>query len=147
VELSLAGAAHIDVVNRGEGRAREVAILFGKAGLKKVECVAWQDRYRIPHNTDVVINATSIGLFPDTNGQLPIDYDTLLPGMIAADVIPNPPRTHLIRTAQKQGCQVIDGLEMLVNQGVIGVKLWAGIEPDATVMRAALEDVFGSQES
>jgi shikimate dehydrogenase len=146
MELALAGAACIVVVNRGEQRGRELAAALGKAGLKEVQFIAWQGRYRIPQNTDVVINATSIGLFPDTDAQLPIDFDTLLPGMVAADVIPNPPRTHLIRTAEKQGCKVIDGLGMLVNQGVIGVKLWTGVDPDPKVMRAALEEVFGSQE-
>jgi shikimate dehydrogenase len=94
----------------------------------------------------VVINATSIGLFPETNAELPIDFDTLLPGMVVADVTPDPPRTHLIRTAERRGCQVIDGLGMLVNQGVIGVKLWTGIDPDPAVMRAALEEVFRSVE-
>jgi shikimate dehydrogenase len=62
--------------------------------------------------------------------------------MLIADVIPNPPRTNLIQDAEQRGCTVIDGLEMLVNQGVIGVEYWAGITPDAGVMRAALEEVF-----
>lgn len=146
VELALAGAACIVVVNRGEARGRELAVVLDKAGLKEVHYVAWQGRYRIPQTADVVINATSIGLFPNADAELPIDFDTLLPGMVAADVIPNPPRTHLIRAAEKRGCQVIDGLGMLVNQGVIGVKLWTGVDPDPTVMRAALEEVFGSQE-
>ena len=63
--------------------------------------------------------------------------------MIVADVIPNPPRTRLIRGAAEKGCRVIDGLGMLVNQGVIGVKYWTGVDPDPSVMRAALEEVFG----
>src|SRR5271157_693 len=146
VELALAGAASIAVVNRGEERGRELAVVLGNAGLNKVEHIAYQGRYRIPKTADVVINATSIGLFPDTNAELPIDLDTLLPSMVVADVIPNPPRTHFIRTAERRGCQVIDGLGMLVNQGVIGVKLWTGIDPDPAVMRAALEEVFRSVE-
>jgi shikimate dehydrogenase len=144
VELTLAGAARIVVVNRGEERGRELLVLLGKAGARDVQYVAWKGGYRIPHTADVVINATSIGLFPDVDAQLPIDFDSLLPGMVVADVIPNPPRTHLIRAAEKRGCRVIDGLGMLVNQGVIGVKLWTGIDPEPTVMRAALEEVFGS---
>jgi shikimate dehydrogenase len=39
---------------------------------------------------------------------------------------------------------VIDGLGMLVNQGVIGIKHWTGIDPDPKVMRKALEDIFNS---
>jgi shikimate dehydrogenase len=146
VELALAGAARIVVVNRGEERGRELAGLLGRAGLKDVHHVAWQGRYRIPRTAEVVINATSIGLFPDVDAELPIELDSLLPGMIVADVIPNPPRTRLVRSAEQHGCRVIDGLGMLVNQGVIGIKLWTGTDPDPAVMRAALEEVFRSQE-
>ena len=63
--------------------------------------------------------------------------------MVAADVIPNPPETRFVRDARASGCKVIDGLGMLVNQGVIGVEYWSGISPDPDVMRKALEDVFG----
>jgi shikimate dehydrogenase len=63
---------------------------------------------------------------------------------VVADVIPNPPKTRLVREATEKGCQVIDGLGMLVNQGVIGIKYWTGVDPDPGVMRKALEDVFGA---
>ena len=42
-----------------------------------------------------------------------------------------------------RGYEVIDGLKMLVGEGVIGVEYWTGFNPRADVMRAALEDVFG----
>jgi shikimate dehydrogenase len=99
----------------------------------------------VPEDAHIVINATSIGLFPDVDARLDLDVSTLQNGMVVADVIPNPPRTHLVRDAQARGCKVIDGLGMLVNQGVIGVQYWSGIEPDAGVMRKALEDVFGAE--
>ena len=63
--------------------------------------------------------------------------------MVVADVIPNPPNTNLVKDARAKGCPVIDGLGMLVNQGVIGIKHWTGIDPDPMVMRKALEEVFG----
>jgi shikimate dehydrogenase len=37
----------------------------------------------------------------------------------------------------------LDGLGMLVNQGVISFHIWTGIEPDAQVMREALEEFLG----
>ena len=36
--------------------------------------------------------------------------------MVVADVIPNPPRTNLVKDAEAIGCTVLDGLGMLVNQ-------------------------------
>ena len=143
VELALAGTAHITVVNRSKARGRELSTLLEQKTRIKVEHLSWSDRFRVPDTIDVVINATSIGLYPDVDAELPIEPETLLPRMVVADVIPNPPRTRLIRTAEKRGCRVIDGLGMLVNQGVIGVKYWTGVDPDPSVMRAALEEVFG----
>jgi shikimate dehydrogenase len=58
-------------------------------------------------------------------------------------VIPNPPTTPLLRDAQARGCTVLDGMGMLVNQGVISIRHWTGIDADSTVMRRTLEDLFG----
>jgi shikimate dehydrogenase len=69
--------------------------------------------------------------------------DSLRPDMLVADVIPNPPATRLVRSARERGCQVIDGLGMLVAQGVIGIEYWTGQTPDADLMRKSLEDIFG----
>ena len=63
--------------------------------------------------------------------------------MVVADVIPNPPKTRLVRDASERGCKVIDGLGMLVNQGIIGIKFWTGVDVDAKVMRDKLNQIFG----
>ncbi|NOX98128.1 MAG: shikimate dehydrogenase, partial [Verrucomicrobia bacterium] len=59
-----------------------------------------------------------------------------------ADVIPNPPGTNLVKQSRERGCRVIDGLEMLVAQGVIGIEYWTGRTPDSDIMRESLEKVF-----
>jgi shikimate dehydrogenase len=144
VEMGLAGAGRITVVNRSERRGRElVALLNDKAGVAS-DLVLWRGDYRVPEGTDVVINATSIGLYPDVDARVAVDVATLGPGMVVADVIPNPPKTRLAREALARGCAVIDGLAMLVNQGVLGIRYWTGIDPDPQVMRRALEEVFGA---
>jgi len=144
VEVALAGAVEITVVNRSHARGAELAKLFtDKVGVK-TQLVDWNGDYVVPEGVDIVINATSIGLFPDVDARLAVDPASLKAGMVVADVIPNPPKTRLVRDASARGCKVIDGLGMLVNQGIIGVHYWSGIEPEAAVMRKALEDVFGS---
>ncbi len=77
------------------------------------------------------------------SSRLDLDAESLRPSMVVADVIPNPPRTPLIRDAEARGCVVLDGLGMLVNQGVISIKHWIGIDADPTVMRRKLEDSSG----
>lgn len=142
VEVALAGASQITIVNRSSERGEELTTLLQE----KLPCATsfspWESTYSIPAETDVVINATSIGLFPDLDARINFDPDTLLPNMVVADVIPNPPSTNLVKDARAKGCPVIDGLGMLVNQGVIGIRHWTGIDPDPKIMRAALEAVF-----
>jgi shikimate dehydrogenase len=143
VETALAGLTKITVVNRSADRGQELATLLSEQTPAEVDFVKWDGEYSIPAGTNIVVNATSIGLFPDVDARLDLNMDTLTSDMLVADVIPNPPRTNLVREAEERGCTVIDGLGMLVNQGVIGIKYWTGIDVDPTVMRAKLEEIFG----
>ncbi|NQV27314.1 MAG: shikimate dehydrogenase [Rhodopirellula sp.] len=142
VETALAGLAKITVVNRSTGRGQELATLLREKTPAEVDFVQWDSEYNIPAGTNIVVNSTSIGLFPDVDARLALNMDSLTPDMLVADVIPNPPRTNLVRDAEAKGCTVIDGLGMLVNQGVIGIKYWTGLDADPTVMRAKLEEIF-----
>ena len=146
VELALAGASALTVVNRSRERGEGLvgAIRAASAGVA-VEFVPWVGDFAVPAGTDLVVQATSIGLFPDVDARVPVDLNSLRPGMLVADVIPNPPRTRLLREAEAQGCETLDGLGMLVNQGVIGIQLWSGRDPDPTVMRRALEAIFSPE--
>ncbi len=140
VELAIAKAARVTIVGRRLGKIAEVsdaALMFTAS-----DVVVWKDNYRVPADVDLLVNATSIGLFPDVDARVPVDVSTFRPGLIVCDVIPNPPRTRLIRDAEEAGCVALDGLGMLVNQGVIGIKLWSDLDADSAVMRRALEEVF-----
>jgi shikimate dehydrogenase len=143
VETALAGAASITVVNRDLTRGSELVALLNEKTQVRAQLVNWDRAYRIPEGIDIVVNATSIGLFPHVEDRLDLDPDSLRPGLVVADVIPNPPRTRLIRDGEARGCIVLDGLGMLVNQGVISIKHWTGIEPELQVMRKKLEHIFG----
>jgi shikimate dehydrogenase len=142
VELALAGAKSITVVNRGRERGEALVSLLNEKTKTKATLVSWDRTYAVPNGTDIVVNATSIGL-EDGNAALDLDVASLRHGMVVADVIVNPPRTRLIRDAEAQGCRAIDGLGMLINQGVIGVKYWTGIDADPGVMRKTVEQIFG----
>ncbi len=144
VEAALAGAATITIVNRGEARGRELTRLINEKTKAKASFVIWNQTYVIDPAADILVNATSIGLFPDVEGRLDIDMSTLRPGAIVADVIPNPPRTALIREAEARGVRTLDGLGMLVNQGVVSIRHWFGVDVDPGVMRRKVEDLFGA---
>jgi shikimate dehydrogenase len=142
VEVALAGAAQITVVNRGETRGQELVDLINNRVHVAARFVKWEGDYEVPPETDIVINATSIGL-GDAEARVPLAVDTLESDMVVADVIFNPPETRLIRDAQQRGCATLDGLGMLVNQAVIAFRIWTGQDANAEVMRDALEEFLG----
>jgi shikimate dehydrogenase len=83
--------------------------------------------FKLPPEGNIVVNATSIGLYPDVDGQLDINQAILHDGMLVADGIHNTPGTHLIRTARLKGCEVLDGLSMLINVCAICIDHWTGV--------------------
>ena len=145
VEAALAGAAHIRIVNRGERRGRELAALIAGKTPAKADFTLWNETYRAKATEDVLVNATSIGLYPDIEARLDVDLEGAKAGAVIADVIPNPPRTLFIREAQQRGFRTLDGLGMLVNQGVVSVRHWFGVDVDPSVMRRTVEALFKDQ--
>jgi shikimate dehydrogenase len=139
VELALAGVNEITVVNRSAERGQALVDLLTSKTSVKAQLVTLAGNYTIPEHVAIFINATSIGL-GDAAARVPVDVQSLRPELIVADVVFNPPQTWLIRTAAERGCRTIDGLGMLVNQAVICFKIWTGRDPDAGVMRDALEE-------
>jgi shikimate dehydrogenase len=139
VALAKAKVAEFVIVNRSEARAVElVDLLAGKLQVPAA-WAPWEGDYRVPSEAQLLVNATSIG-GEDAEIRLPVHRDSLRPELVVADVTFNPPRTQLLGDAQGRGCRTIDGLEMFVHQASIGVRCWAGVEPDPVVMREAVEE-------
>lgn len=146
VELALAGASRITLVNRSAERGAALASHLNSHTRCAAEFAAWDGNFRIPATAGIVVNATSIGLFPGVEERVAVAPETFLPQMIVADVIPNPPRTRFLKEAEAAGCRTLDGLGMLVNQGAKNIEYWLGVSPDKTVMRQALEEVFAAEK-
>lgn len=143
VELALAGAKHITVVNRTEHRGKDLEGLLNEKTPVEAAFIPWNRAYKIPGQTDIVVNATSIGLYPDIDAKPEVDYNTLNDRMIVCDVIPNPPHTPFLKEAELRGAKTLDGLGMLVYQGMIGFKMWTGKDAPEVVMKDALKKAFG----
>ena len=142
VELALAGASHITIVNRSASRGQTLTTLLNEKTPVKADFVSWERAFALPAGTDVLVNATSIGLFPDVEAKPELVYDTISAGMTVCDVIPNPPHTPFLREAEARGARTLDGLGMLVYQGAIAFKMWTGHDAPVAVMRQALARAF-----
>jgi shikimate dehydrogenase len=142
-ELVLAGVAHLTVVNRSVRRGEQMADDLAAKTRAPIEFRAWQGIYRVPDDVDLLVNATSIGLYPDVDAMPPVDLSGAHPGMLVCDAVFNPPETRLLAAARRRGLAVLDGLAMLVYQGVIGFELWTGRSAPEAVMKQALRKALG----
>jgi shikimate dehydrogenase len=141
-ELALAGAADIVVVNRSIQRGESMAAELSLRTKAPIRFEPWRGVYRIPSATHLLVNATSVGLYPDVDAMPPVDWSDVSSGMLVSDAVPNPPETRLLREARRLGLPVLDGLSMLVHQGAIGLRMWTGQEAPVSVMKAALRLAF-----
>ena len=85
---------------------------------------------------ELIVNATPVG----SDGQsvlFPIDWIT--PAQFVFDLIYQPPVTPLLLGAREQGARAINGLTMLLFQGLAAFEIWNGEAPPEAAMRAALE--------
>jgi shikimate dehydrogenase len=74
---------------------------------------------------DVLINATSLGMDP-RDGETPVPKELLKKGMVVMDIVYEPLQTRLLREAKEKGCVTVDGLEMLIRQGMAQFEIWTG---------------------
>ena len=141
VELGLAGAESITVINRNVERGVELSGLVDSETQADGYYIQWTAGVTIPAETEILINATNVGLWPDA-GRPDINYGSVRPDMVVCDVVPNPPRTRFLKDAAAIGCRTLDGLSMLVNQAVIAIGIWTGKEAPKELMLEALRKEF-----
>lgn len=104
------------------------------------------DYAAIRKGIDIVVNATPLGMQPDTE-TTPLQAGDLQLGQIVYDIVYTPERTRLIRDAQAMGLKTVGGLGMLVHQGRASFQLWTGITPDVSQFYSAARQqlALGSQ--
>ncbi|PKN38774.1 MAG: hypothetical protein CVU62_00815 [Deltaproteobacteria bacterium HGW-Deltaproteobacteria-2] len=85
---------------------------------------------------DCLINTTPVGMYP--KDKSPVKAAILSNYKYVVDVIYNPIKTKLLKDAQKQGCGIISGLDMFVNQGAEQLRLWTGKEPPRALMKKTI---------
>ena len=142
VECALNGAAHINIINRSIEKGEELASLIQMKTDSSAKYLNWKNNMEIPSDTDILINATSIGFSPNVTDKPDIDYTTITPEMCVCDVIFNHAETIFLKSAAENGAKTITGLGMLVQQAALNFTLWTGVEAPVDVMEDALKKEF-----
>jgi len=120
------GTPKIFLTNRTKDRAAALAQEFGNV----VEVVDWSDKNANLSQVRTLINTTSLGM--NGNGELGLDYAQLTNSITVTDIVYTPLETDLLKYAKQRGCTCVDGLGMLIYQGIPGFERWFGKTPTVT---------------
>ena len=86
-------------------------------------------------SAQLLINCTPIGMkHSPSENQSPVAGEFISPGSLVYDVVYNPPKTTLMKEAEKRGAHVLGGLSMLVYQGAEAFELWTGRKAPVDIM-------------
>jgi shikimate dehydrogenase len=140
--------AAIHVVGRDRPKLQALQESLSQSTLPiSIEIHEWSDLETLMPQVGLVVNTTPIGMYPKV-GESPLGEGAiaLLPfHAIVYDLIYTPRPTQLLAQAQQQELHIIDGLEMLVQQGAVGFELWTGDAPSIDVMRQAALEALGQE--
>ena len=141
VQAALDGVSEIRVFNRKSQsyfRAEKIAAKLNESTSCKVTMHDFSDpevlRASIA-DSRILVNGTSLGMAPNTEDTAIQDPTMFHEGLFVFDVIYNPRETRLLREAKKAGCQVANGMYMLLYQGAASFELWTGKEMPVDIIK------------
>jgi len=129
-------------VSRACALAREFASLSEGARLEAGP-LDFQTLRRAAPQAGLIVNATSLGMWPEVNASPWIEGVPFPANALLFDLVYNPRETLLMRQARAGGARAVDGLRMLVHQGAEAFELWTGVQPPIEVMFAACMAALG----
>ena len=94
---------------------------------------------RLDRGIGLIVNATPIGMFPETDFSAWPEGLAFPNGAAVYDLVYNPRQTRLVREAQAAGLRAITGLGMLVEQAALSFACWTGQVVSREIMYAAVE--------
>jgi shikimate dehydrogenase len=129
--------SRILIANRSSEKAHQLAKDLGSDSTTLSSLSSSPFASKDGFEIDVIVNATSVGMSPN-HGESPLSKDFLKKGMVVMDIVYWPLMTRFLREAAKQGCQTIDGLEMLSRQGAGQLEIWTAKKPDIAQIKEDL---------
>lgn len=144
--LLRSGVNSLAVVARNKLKAKALADRFLDLG--NVHAHDWTEKEynEILSSTDLLVNATSLGMEPKIDAMPPVDMTILSPKALVYDVIYTPEKTKLLIEAEKSGHAILNGEYMLAGQGVAALKKWTGCQNiNMDLMRIALHKALGKR--
>lgn len=120
--------AEVEVWNRTAARAGEICADLGGAPVADPDQAGY----------DLIVNTSAAGLAgEDPFAHLPLAAGRFGAGQTVVDMVYGEAPSSLLAAAEGAGATVVDGIEVLVQQGALALRIWTGREPPLDAMRAA----------
>ncbi len=129
---------NIIIANRSPDSAERVEDEMRGCINTEISVITIQDVKSKLKDADIVVNTTPVGMKGKLVDQRVIPGNWLSPRTLVVDIVYIPPKTKLLRDAEKRGCKTISGFGMLVHQGAEALERWTGKEVPVKVMKDAL---------
>ena len=135
-QCALAGCPALTLVNRPRPELRQLQDTLSHHCSGHISTCAFAERdlRTCIENTDLIVNATALGLHP--GDALPLPAEWLAPHQLVYDIVTHD--TPFRAQAAARGCTTANGLSMLLWQGAYAFEHWFGFLPDIAAMRTAL---------
>lgn len=149
VQMALDGVKTLHIVNR-KSRSVDAAYALAQRINQATSCradVAFledaQTLADLISGSDLLTNATPIGMAPETEASFLKDPSPLRSSLVVSDMVYNPRMTKLRRQAMEAGCKTIGGTSMLLWQGAEAFRLWTGKQMPVALVR---ERIFSGED-
>lgn len=120
--------AEVAVWNRTELRSQHLCEELGGESLREPDPVGFE----------LIVNSTAVGLHgEDPFAELPLTRAAFNPAQTVVDMVYGSGPTALLRAAEEAGATVVDGIEVLVQQGALSLEIWTGRPAPLDTMRTA----------
>jgi shikimate dehydrogenase len=135
--LVKSGIGYVLIVNRTVDKAvilasasEKIAAYYDKTGTSVFEGMSFESAVKMDifHSCDIIVNTTSAGMSPEfEESPVTLPDAVFRNGQTVFDVIFNPARTLFIKQAESRGCIAVNGLGMLMRQGILAYEIWNSV--------------------
>ena len=148
-QAALEGTERIHVFERSGSRFSErLHLIAGKLSRDtgcRIDIHGYEEEERLRFcikDSVLLVNATSVGMEPDTGSSLIEDISYFHEGLLVGDVIYHPQETRFLRLARSAGCRGFNGEGMLLYQGAEAFRIWTGQEMPVEHIREKLDQAL-----
>ena len=147
-QMANSGIDELSILNRNpvkaESLANDLKVNLEKAGIDiTVNGCEIENLKRELDGSDIFIDTTPIGMYPNVNDKPIASADMLHEDLVVNDIVYTPMETSLLKEAKLANAKIVYGYKMLLYQGIRSFEIWLGRDAPVDVMEKALLDVLG----